>query len=285
MSKRKMDFFFLFPAYLSPQILYLFIFGCTGLLLCVAFQFLQGAYSLVAMGGLLLAVASLVPWSTGSGAHGLRSCKCMVICSMTCGIFLQDRTWRPLHWQADSYTLSHRKFHPKPLLRTFCILQVPCSAFHILFHLILSATASGGYFICTFCVHECSQGQKCLQDQGHTAECAAGFECLSDSSLFFLIPMPLFLTRLFELDRVMQHACHFTIYTTFPQNSIKLWLLQIQANLNFIWNFPRSHPLFGKSQCQWPQTAPIVFMALCLEVAELTNIGSGNYSCRLAFGG
>ena len=65
----------------------------------------SGGYSLIAVHGLLIAVAFLVAehrlWSKGSilVASGLRS-------SLACGIFLD---WRlnlcPPHWQADSYPL------------------------------------------------------------------------------------------------------------------------------------------------------------------------------------
>ena len=90
-----MDFFFQF---------YLFIFGCAvftaarGLSLVVS-----RGYSLAAVHGLLVAVASLV------AEHGLQGMKASVLsahglsCPVTCGIFL-DQEWNPypLHWQADS---------------------------------------------------------------------------------------------------------------------------------------------------------------------------------------
>ena len=85
----------------------------------------SGAYSLVAVHGLLVAVASLVVWGAQASvvvAHGLVSCGLRVLehglsscvahrlsCSTVCGIFPgQGSNLCPLHWQMNSYPWSHQ---------------------------------------------------------------------------------------------------------------------------------------------------------------------------------
>ena len=95
---------------------------CMGFFLLVA----SGGYSLVAVLGLLIAVASLaehrlqgtwLQWLRHVGSvfavPGLQSVDSLVAhglcCSTACGIFL-DLGWNSclLHWQADSLPLSHQ---------------------------------------------------------------------------------------------------------------------------------------------------------------------------------
>ena len=85
----------------------------------------SGGYSLVAVHGLLIAVASLVVCGAQASvvvAHGLVSCGLRVLehglsscvahrlsCSTVCGIFPgQGSNLCPLHWQMNSYPWSHQ---------------------------------------------------------------------------------------------------------------------------------------------------------------------------------
>ena len=63
----------------------------------------------VAVLGLLTAVSSLVGMSFSGRGTRLLSCHVRASCSALCGIFL-DQGWNPrsLHWQVDSYPLSHQ---------------------------------------------------------------------------------------------------------------------------------------------------------------------------------
>ena len=85
----------------------------------------SGGYSLVAVHGLLVAVASLVVCGAQTlvvEARGLISCGLRVLehglnscvahglsCSTVCGIFpVQGSNLCPLHWQMNSYPWSHQ---------------------------------------------------------------------------------------------------------------------------------------------------------------------------------
>ena len=85
----------------------------------------SGGYSLVAVHGLLVSVASLVVCGAQAlvvEAHGLISCGLRVLehglnscvahglsCSSVCGIFpVQGSNLCPLHWQMNSYPRSHQ---------------------------------------------------------------------------------------------------------------------------------------------------------------------------------
>ena len=93
-----------------------------GLLCWVGFSLVvkSGDHCLVAVGGLLIAVASLVAelrlQARGLNSCGLRALHCRLSsvvqglsCWAACGIFLdQGSNQCPLHWQADSYPLYHQ---------------------------------------------------------------------------------------------------------------------------------------------------------------------------------
>ena len=109
-------FFFFFNNFIN-----LFL-AVLGLLCCVGFSLVvkSGDHCLVAVGGLLIAVASLVAelrlQARGLNSCGLRALHCRLSnvvqglsCPAACGIFLdQGSNPCPLHWQADSYPLYHQ---------------------------------------------------------------------------------------------------------------------------------------------------------------------------------
>ena len=87
-------------------------FDCSGSsLLCIGFLQLwqMGGYSLVAVLGLLIALASLVVEHGLWDVQALVVSACRLICPMACGI-LPGQGLNPcfLHWQVDSYPLCHQ---------------------------------------------------------------------------------------------------------------------------------------------------------------------------------
>ena len=126
-----------------------------GLLCCTGFSLVvkPGDHSLVAMGGLLIAVASLVA-ELRLQAHGLNSCGLRALhcrlssvvqglsCCAACGIFLdQGSNPCPLHWQADSYHCVTKEVQQLTFLAASVRVSqdIPTSFAHqlVLFFLIL----------------------------------------------------------------------------------------------------------------------------------------------------
>ena len=98
----------------SVYFIYLFIFIALGHHCCGGFSLpvSKGGYFLVAVHGLLIAVASLL-WSTGLTVVARGLC-----CSVSYDIFPnQGSNLCLLHWQSDSSPLSHRE-------ALFCYLNI-----------------------------------------------------------------------------------------------------------------------------------------------------------------
>ena len=90
-------------------ILFVYLFPVLGLHYCEGFflVLMSGGWSLGVVCGVLTAVASLVE-APGSGAWTSVAALPRLNCSSVCGIFQdQESNPRSLHWQADSYLLSH----------------------------------------------------------------------------------------------------------------------------------------------------------------------------------
>ena len=87
-------------------------FDCSGSsLLCIGFLQLwqMGGYSLVAVLGLLIALASLVVEHGLWDVQALVVAACRLICPMACGILPgQGLNPCPLHWQVNSQPLYHQ---------------------------------------------------------------------------------------------------------------------------------------------------------------------------------
>ena len=95
-----------FPALKNIYIMYLFmcLYWSSLLHACrLSLVMVSGGYSLIVVGGLLIAVASLV------AVHGSVDVAPRFRCPMAHGIFLdQGSNPSPLHWQVDSQPLSHQ---------------------------------------------------------------------------------------------------------------------------------------------------------------------------------